>query len=215
LIALVFSDFAGQTIAIEGENGSTADIATVAGRVSDMIQRLQALQKSQRSMAGLGLAVSGSFVSDDVFNTPYGMDAWADMDLERHYSERPCLPPFAENDGTASALAECMLGAGRAFRALHISSSEQASGGGGLFWTDGSGVDNMVDAMSAATSIKSDSSSFCGSSAASLRIVEIRARFLHLITSRLDPDAKILPSVKALHAFQGHSSPDHQHSRLR
>ncbi|MBW7837258.1 MAG: ROK family transcriptional regulator [Sphingomonadales bacterium] len=68
----------------------------------------------QSTIAGVGVGISGSFIGKEVgFNTPYVLEEWAGIDLEKVLSAAFRLPVWADNDGNVAALGESMIGVGR------------------------------------------------------------------------------------------------------
>lgn len=68
---------------------------------------------------GLGIAVAGSFVGDGVgFNTPRYLDDWANIDVAALFEQRFGLTSLAENNGNAAALAESIVGIGKAAKSF-------------------------------------------------------------------------------------------------
>ncbi|MDV6330059.1 ROK family transcriptional regulator [Asticcacaulis sp. 201] len=93
------------------------------------------LSLAEDSLLGMGVAISGSFITDGGFNTPLCLEEWAGVDVARVFTDRFGVPAFADNDGNAAAMAESLLGAGRwanSFAYLYI-----ATGVGGGLILDG------------------------------------------------------------------------------
>lgn len=112
---VLVSDFSGKVLASEHLPGPNSQIADAAARLADHIDALVKKLAGGRPLIGAGLAVSGSFLRHGVFNTPYGLDEWADLDLEDYFAGKLGMPVYAENDGNAAALAECLVGAGQRY----------------------------------------------------------------------------------------------------
>lgn len=112
---VLISDFAGKVLANEHLAGPNSDLAGAATRLATCIDALVGNIAGGRAPIGAGLAVSGSFLHQGIFNTPYGLDEWADLDLEDYFTGRLGMPVYAENDGNAAALAECLVGAGQRY----------------------------------------------------------------------------------------------------
>ncbi|MEE4217718.1 MAG: ROK family protein [Xanthomonadales bacterium] len=85
---------------------------------------------------GLGVGISGFFVSDDHrVNAPDLLEDWALIDIESELSQYFGLPVWVENDGNVAAVGESMVGVGRwapSFAYLYI-----ATGFGGGVIVDG------------------------------------------------------------------------------
>lgn len=114
-MTVLLADFAGRALDTTHHSGTIADIAATSALIDSAIKKMTADHPSRNEIAGVGLAISGSFIRKGVFNTPYGMDEWADIDLEALLSEKLKLPVIADNDGNAAALAESLLGVGQRF----------------------------------------------------------------------------------------------------
>jgi len=112
---VLVADFAGKVLASEHLPGPNADIADAASRLAERIDAMARNIADGRAPIGAGLAVSGSFLRQGAFNTPYGLDEWADLDLEAYFADKLGMPVYAENDGNAAALAECLVGAGQRY----------------------------------------------------------------------------------------------------
>lgn len=112
---VLVSDFAGKVIATEHLSGLNSDITETAALIGQTLDSLLNDAAGGRKPLGAGLAVSGSFLRQGVFNTPYGLDEWADIDLENYFAGKLGVPVYAENDGNAAALAECLVGAGQRY----------------------------------------------------------------------------------------------------
>ena len=112
---VLVSDFSGKVLASEHLPGPNGQIADAAARLADHIDALRKKLVGGKPTIGAGLAVSGSFLRPGVFNTPYGLDEWADVDLETYFADKLGMPVYAENDGNAAALAECLVGAGQRY----------------------------------------------------------------------------------------------------
>ncbi|WP_319532315.1 ROK family transcriptional regulator [uncultured Cohaesibacter sp.] len=68
---------------------------------------------SKRTIVGIGISMQGFRTGpNDIFQPPELLSAWQELPLETLLSEELNLPAFAENNATASAVAEYYLGAG-------------------------------------------------------------------------------------------------------
>ena len=129
-IAVMLCSFAGEPIAEVSAalpDNRTAALQWVRTSTQKIIHDVGA----DAPMLGVGIAVSGSFERDDAFNTPLALEAWAGVDVRSIVGDALKLPAYAENDGTAAALAESLFGVGErhaSFAYLFIG----AGVGGGL-----------------------------------------------------------------------------------
>lgn len=112
-LTVLLADFAGRTLDATHYSEAITDIAATTQLIENSITKMTAVHPARTEMAGAGLAISGSFIRKGVFNTPYGMDEWAEVDLEALLSDKLELPVIADNDGNAAALAESLLGVGQ------------------------------------------------------------------------------------------------------
>lgn len=131
-LALVLLDFTGAPVAERTERLPRLPIRDVLEWTSLQIDAtLGARGIALVDVAGIGIAIAGSFIEAGGFNTPRALDEWAGVDVERLFSERFGLPAYADNDGNAAAVAESILGVGNwapSFAYLYIS----AGVGGGV-----------------------------------------------------------------------------------
>lgn len=80
---------------------------------------------------GAGAAITGFFVEDRrAVNPPAPLDDFALVDLEAMFSRRLGLDVIVENDGSAAALAESLLGVGRRYRSFAYVHLAAGLGGG-------------------------------------------------------------------------------------
>ncbi|MBQ1480848.1 ROK family transcriptional regulator [Sphingomonas sp.] len=83
------------------------------------------------ALAGLGIGITGYFIADGSQVNPPALDDWAFVEIDRVFKDALGIPVFVENDGTAAAVGEALLGYGREvddFAYLHFA----AGFGGGL-----------------------------------------------------------------------------------
>ncbi len=68
----------------------------------------------RKNILGVGVAISGySLGGRSRYNTPPNLDEWALIDIDEILSEELDLPVWVENDGSAAALGESLIGIGR------------------------------------------------------------------------------------------------------
>ena len=131
-VALAVLDFTGAVVAERRAKFPRVEIADVLDWIDDQIASVTTqADLSIARLAGVGVAIAGSFVEGGGFNTPFALDDWAGIDVEARFADRLGLPAFADNDGNAAAVAESILGVGRwapSFAYLYLS----AGVGGGL-----------------------------------------------------------------------------------
>ncbi len=113
-VALAILDFSGTTRFEARQRMASVTLATVAEWLTGAIAEAhtQGMIASGR-MVGAGLAVSGSFLEDGRFNTPYALEEWSQPDIAKLAAKRFGMRTHAENDGNAAALGESILGVGR------------------------------------------------------------------------------------------------------
>lgn len=135
--SLALVDFSG---AVLHEEKKVFDAMSLS-RVSGWIRQAMAETCADRlpagaTIAGVGIGIPGSFLSDGVtFNTSHMLEDWANVDLADILSRKLGLPVWTENDGNAAALGESMVGVGRwaeSFAYLYL-----ATGVGGGVILDG------------------------------------------------------------------------------
>lgn len=114
-VALAAVDFAGKVrFERKARMGAMPVAKVLAWTDAALAEAADALGRPLGTLAGLGISVAGSFIGDAPgFNTPHSLEEWAGLDVARLFSERYALPAFAENDGSAAAMAEAMIGVGR------------------------------------------------------------------------------------------------------
>ncbi len=132
-VAVQLLDFAGTAHGVRNALFASVPLAGTMDWIEASITALlTAKGLSTRRLAGIGISISGSLIGPGKgFNTPFYLDDWAQIDLERLFTARFGLPALADNDGNAAALAESMVGVGRwasSFAYVYIG----AGVGGGL-----------------------------------------------------------------------------------
>lgn len=131
-VSMVLLDFTGACVAERTERFARLPISSVLDWTEVQIEataREAAIDPSR--IAGIGIAISGSFIEAGGFNTPLALDEWAGVDVAGVFAARFALPAYADNDGNAAAVAESILGVGTwapSFAYLYIS----AGVGGGV-----------------------------------------------------------------------------------
>lgn len=129
-LSVLLADFTGRTIASQHISAAISDRGATSGRIRDAIEEMTAAHPAQTGLAGAGIAISGSFISNGVFNTPYGMDEWAGIDVETVFRSELGLTVIADNDGNAAALAENLLGVGQRYSSFAYVFIGSGVGGG-------------------------------------------------------------------------------------
>ena len=132
-IAIAVCNFAGTVIA---ERKKAFQSMPINGVLSWVDETLADLKKSiiphHIPLAGMGVGIAGSFIGEGKgFNTPFYLEEWNAIDIEKILSEHFNMPVWADNDGNVAALGESMIGVGRwanSFAYIHISSGV----GGGI-----------------------------------------------------------------------------------
>lgn len=134
--AIAVLDFSGAVRHELRQAFSPMALAVVVDWLAASRREIDAWLPSGATLAGVGVGISGSFIGTAVgFNTPYALEEWAGIDIEKILSEAMGLPVWADNDGNVAALGESMIGVGRwarNFAYLYI-----ASGVGGGVILDG------------------------------------------------------------------------------
>jgi predicted NBD/HSP70 family sugar kinase len=104
-------DFAGGVLARAKAVCPVPDRETVLDWVDETLAAFSA-RFPHLNVSGVGIAISGSFMDNGRFNTPYSLEAWADVDIASIVAERLRLPIYVDNDGNLAALAESLTGIG-------------------------------------------------------------------------------------------------------
>jgi len=101
---------ASRAMAMPSMNRATVIEAVVA--LKDMVIRSTGIDAAR--IVGAGVGFSGFFVGDPIrFNPPAQLADWADVDVANALTGPLGMPVVCENDGTAAAVAESLLGIGR------------------------------------------------------------------------------------------------------
>ncbi len=113
-VALAILDFSGTSRFEVRERIGSVTLEKVTEWLTHSIAKAlaQGAIKSSR-VVGVGLAISGSFLEDGRFNTPYALEEWSQPNIAQLASKHFGIRTHAENDGNAAALGECILGVGR------------------------------------------------------------------------------------------------------
>lgn len=115
-ISVALCDFAGTMIAHEARPSAQASVSDTVAWTRQTADRLAlAAGIDRHRLLGIGVAVSGSLDAAGAFNTPFSLEQWAGVEIEPLMREAFDLDVHAENDGTASALAESIFGVGQRF----------------------------------------------------------------------------------------------------
>jgi len=135
-VKLVAINLCGEVIcesAIGVESPSPCDVLEMA---SSFIASLAEQGHALTALAGLGIGIMGYFVVDGSQVNPPALDDWAFVEIGRVFKDALGIPVWVENDGTAAAVGESLLGYGREvddFAYLHFA----AGFGGGLIRNGG------------------------------------------------------------------------------
>ncbi len=125
-------DISGKPVIEEviGSGESPADtLHNLALKLSDWLNR----PAQAPTIVGIGVCMQGFRAGKrDVFYTPDPLAAWQGLALEDWLQTGLGLTAFAENNATASALAEHYLGAGRAYPSLAFFSFDHGFGMGSI-----------------------------------------------------------------------------------
>lgn len=131
-VSLALLDLSGGVLAERRAAMVSLPVATVlewsAATIADV---LRGQNIARERLAGIGVAITGSFIDTGGFNTPYCLKEWAGIDVAQLFRQTFSLPAFSDNDGNAAAVAENILGVGRRvgnFAYLYIATGV----GGGL-----------------------------------------------------------------------------------
>lgn len=115
-VSVALCDFSGTVVAHEARQSTSVDVCDTLAWVKKTVEKLgQAIGISHDKLLGAGVAISGSLDSEDEFNTPPALEAWAGLNIGAMVQDALDLTVYAENDGTASALAESIFGIGQRF----------------------------------------------------------------------------------------------------
>lgn len=86
---------------------------------------------SRHTLSGIGFAMPGAFVQrGSTFSAPSPLDAWSLVDLSSEMRAEFNKPVFLENDATASAIAESLIGVGKRYKTFALIAFNFGLGGG-------------------------------------------------------------------------------------
>ena len=131
-LTLTLVDFAGRVRGVRQIVKPSVSVGDALAWVAASTPGLLAgAEMTAEAVVGIGIAISGSFTREGLFNTPDRLEDWANRDIAAPFRSGLHLPAYVDNDGNAAALAESLLGAGRrlaSFAYLYIG----AGVGGGV-----------------------------------------------------------------------------------
>lgn len=106
-------------------------------QIQALVDRAIAMAHLDRErMVGVGVAITGYFIGEGAkVNPPLPLDDWAFQPIDRHLHQALGVPVWVENDGSAAAIGEAVLGAGR--RARNFAYLYFSAGFGGGVIVDG------------------------------------------------------------------------------
>jgi predicted NBD/HSP70 family sugar kinase len=109
--AIALIDFAGQ---VRAERKQTFNTLSQVRVLEWARSAMAEVTTPDMRMAGCGISLAGSFIGTRPgFNTPHYLEEWADVSIEKIFTDAFQLPAWADNDGNAAALCESMIGVGR------------------------------------------------------------------------------------------------------
>lgn len=113
-IALAVMNFRGEIVASTKLFLDSMAIDNVMDNLVDLYdQLLEETQIDKSKILGLGVGISGYFTADNThMNTHTILSMWAEIDISKLMSERFNLPCWLENDATAAAAGEGIVGIG-------------------------------------------------------------------------------------------------------
>lgn len=136
-VSVALLDFSGKVRATVGRSMQSMSPPKVVAALAEL--REEVVSKAQvpfSRIVGAGVGFSGFFVGAPArFNPPDKLTDWVDVDVSSTLAKPLQLEVVCDNDGTASAIAESLLGIGRNcsnFAYLHL-----ANGVGGGLIADG------------------------------------------------------------------------------
>ncbi len=131
-VSLCLLDLQGRVRAAETQAMATMDRASVIDAIKAV--RARVLRKARvdaARIAGAGVAFSGFFVGPPLrFNPPRQLEAWSTLDVAAELREVLGVSVVAENDGSAAAVAEALLGVGRRCSTFAYCNLTNGFGGG-------------------------------------------------------------------------------------
>ena len=114
-VAVSLVDFAGAAVHEAQMTPGSVDRRTVVNLLSEEIDNacLRHAIPPER-IFGLGVAIAGFFAGDgERVNPSSELDDWALVDIPEYLNSKLGLPVWLENDGTAAAIGESMVGIGQ------------------------------------------------------------------------------------------------------
>ncbi|WP_319496205.1 ROK family transcriptional regulator [uncultured Cohaesibacter sp.] len=130
-VRLCLLDLSGNPLAQETELLAASRPEQVVKLVRDKIGCWRDQGIGNRSIVGIGISMQGFRTGpDDLFQPPDLLSAWQALPLESYLSKELEIPAFAENNATASAVAEYFLGAGKNCNTLTYLSFNHGFGAG-------------------------------------------------------------------------------------
>ncbi|NNE62167.1 MAG: ROK family transcriptional regulator [Woeseia sp.] len=116
-ISVVLMDFSGAIVAEEHHDLPAMTRNAVLSKAEEAVDRMVARHNIKlERIFGMGVSISGRYIGPGaVFNTPYPLDDWALVAIDRLFEERFDLPVWVENDGNAAAVGESLIGVGRVY----------------------------------------------------------------------------------------------------
>lgn len=117
-VALALIDLNGNVLNRADAPLASVELAPGIAQIRTMIDRAIAETRLKPElMAGVGVAITGYFVGEGArVNPPSQLDPWALQPLDNILSQAFAAPVWIENDGSAAAVGEAVLGAGRHVR---------------------------------------------------------------------------------------------------
>ncbi len=131
-VVICIADFRCSLLVEEKLKMLPIDREMTLAALSLALERLLAEHAIPRErLFGLGFSMSGFFVSEDrVFNAPEPLRDWSLIDLKPILEERFRLPVWLENNATAGAIGESLLGVGSWCKTFAYLSFNYGFGGG-------------------------------------------------------------------------------------
>lgn len=130
-VRLCLLDLSGKPVAQETAPLAASRPEQVIDLVRQKITKWRTQGIGEKSIIGIGITMQGFRTGpDDLFQPPELLVSWQDLPLEAYLNKELALPAFAENNATASALAEYYLGAGQECDTLTYLSFNHGFGAG-------------------------------------------------------------------------------------
>ncbi|HBK46351.1 MAG TPA: transcriptional regulator [Xanthomonadaceae bacterium] len=113
-ISGILTNLTGDVVQAEKVAIAARDREALLDQVESLFEALVSRIPGQpRRICGVGVALSGYFTGErNRINPPEPLEALAEVDVDRLLARRLKLPVWIENDGNASAIGECLSGAG-------------------------------------------------------------------------------------------------------